>query len=78
MAGEPSSYSIEVENTGSATATDVEVTDTLGEFNEYTPETANANPAAGFSETGVEALGTNETRARAGPSRPRFKKRPAT
>jgi uncharacterized repeat protein (TIGR01451 family)/fimbrial isopeptide formation D2 family protein len=64
VAGAPFAYSIEVKNTGGAVATEVEVTDVMGEFNEYTPGSAEANPTAGFSETGVEAVGTNETRVK--------------
>lgn len=64
VAGEPSSYSIEIVNNGGAVATEVEVTDTLGAGNGYTANSASANPPGGFTETAVEPLGGGETRVK--------------
>jgi fimbrial isopeptide formation D2 family protein/uncharacterized repeat protein (TIGR01451 family) len=61
VAGESSAYSIEVENTGEAEATEVEVSDLLGQYNEYTPGSATASPPEGFVETAVEAAGSGRT-----------------
>jgi len=64
VAGEPSAYSLEIFNGGTAEATAVEVSDLMGAGNDYTAGTATAEPAAGFTETGVEPVGTGETRVK--------------
>jgi fimbrial isopeptide formation D2 family protein/uncharacterized repeat protein (TIGR01451 family) len=63
-AGETSVYSIEIHNGGTAEATEVEVTDVLGKYNEYTAGTAEASIPSGFSETFVGSLGEGETEVR--------------
>ncbi len=61
VAGEPSAYTLEITNSGTAVATGVEVSDTMGAGNGYTAGSATATPTTGFSETGVEGVGTGET-----------------
>lgn len=52
-AGEPASYTVKVENTGSAPARNVVVTDVLPAGASYTPGSATAEPTAGFGEDSV-------------------------
>jgi large repetitive protein len=61
VAGEPNAYTLEITNTGAAEATGVEVSDRMGAGNNYTAGSATAEPEAGFTETGVEPVGTGET-----------------
>jgi large repetitive protein len=62
VAGEPSAYTLEIVNSGTAEATGVEVSDLLGNGNQYTANSATAEPPAGFTETGVESLPGGETK----------------
>jgi fimbrial isopeptide formation D2 family protein/uncharacterized repeat protein (TIGR01451 family) len=62
VAGEPSAYTLEIINSGSAEATAVEVSDLMGAGNGYTAGTATAEPPTGFTEIGVEPVGAGETK----------------
>jgi len=53
VAGDPTSWKIEVSNTGDATANQVTVTDTLPAGMSYTPGSASVDPVGGFSESSV-------------------------
>ncbi|HEY0278667.1 MAG TPA: isopeptide-forming domain-containing fimbrial protein, partial [Solirubrobacterales bacterium] len=64
VAGEPSAYTLEITNSGTAVATGVEVSDLMGAGNDYTANSATAEPAAGFTETGVESLPAGETKVK--------------
>jgi large repetitive protein len=63
IAGRTKTYTIEIENEGSAEATGVEVTDLMGAGNVYTAGSATAEPG-GLTETGVESVGVGETRVK--------------
>ncbi|MDQ2629658.1 MAG: DUF11 domain-containing protein, partial [Actinomycetota bacterium] len=62
VAGAESSFGITIENTGNATARNLDVEDVLPAGLTYTAGSATASPATGFSETSVEAgPGSGET-----------------